>query len=155
MAITVTRRMAARRLAIMGRAISITASSWAWARGRAGVTATAGVVIASVAVAAEDTSARVDTTADVDTPAVGMQPILDAARMQVGVMDIAVAAMPKRRVVARPVVARLPGWCMAADRMVTAEIAAGSVLNLAGMEKETAELRASPFRIFVRQPRLK
>ena len=52
-AITTTRHTAARPWAFTGRATSTTASSWAWARGPAGVMATAGAVIASLKQAAE------------------------------------------------------------------------------------------------------
>ena len=54
-----THLMSARRSAFMGRAISSTASSWAWARGPVGVTATAGATIASTAAAADGTTAAV------------------------------------------------------------------------------------------------
>src|SRR5580658_5532376 len=52
-----THLMRARQSAFMGRAISITVSSWAWARGPVGVTATAGATIASTAAAADGTTA--------------------------------------------------------------------------------------------------
>lgn len=47
----------------MARAISITASFWAWDPGRTGATATAGANIASSEVAAEGTSPAVETGA--------------------------------------------------------------------------------------------
>src|ERR1035438_513163 len=49
----------------MGRAISITASSWAWAHGRTGAMATVGVVITSAVAAEEPTLLPVETAADV------------------------------------------------------------------------------------------
>src|SRR5580658_7081717 len=73
-------RMAARRAAFMGRDISITASSWAWARGQTGDTATAGVSIASAA-AAEAGTTEAATRARAETPGAGMQPI-DVVRRQ-------------------------------------------------------------------------
>src|ERR1700691_5807054 len=54
-----THLMSVRRSAFMGRAISTTVSSWAWARGPVGVTATAGATIASTAAAADGTTAAV------------------------------------------------------------------------------------------------
>jgi hypothetical protein len=63
--------MAVRPVAFMGRAISITASSWAWDPGRTGATATAGANIASTAVAEEGTSPAVETAA-VTPPIVGV-----------------------------------------------------------------------------------
>src|SRR5471032_827039 len=114
--------MGALRMATMGQGTSITASSWAWAHGRAGDTATAGAVVSSLVAVVEGMLAAVDTTAAVDTPDVDMQGIEDVARMQAGVTDIVVAAMPKR-VVVRLVAER----AAAADRMMAvADIAAGS-----------------------------
>jgi hypothetical protein len=68
-----THLMRARRSAFMGRAISTTASSWAWARGPVGVIATAGATIASTAAAADGTTAAV-----VLRLIVLMRPIADA-----------------------------------------------------------------------------
>ena len=60
------RRMAAHPWVSMGRAISITASSSAWAHGGIGAIATAGVVIASAVVEEEGMSPEVDTAAGED-----------------------------------------------------------------------------------------
>src|ERR1700679_3632602 len=55
----------ARPLVTMGRAISITASSWAWVHGRTGAMLTAGVAIASSVVA------EAGMPADLDAPLSG------------------------------------------------------------------------------------
>jgi hypothetical protein len=57
----------------MGRAISITASSWAWVRGQVGAMAMAGVIIAS-AVVEEDVMSLV-----IETAAAFMPRIADVA----------------------------------------------------------------------------
>src|ERR1700733_1790866 len=75
MAITTMRRTAAHPAAFMGRAISITGSSWAWAHGRTGVMATVGESIASAVAEEEDTSPAVETAVDMF-----IEPITQAAR---------------------------------------------------------------------------
>jgi len=70
-ATTAMRRTDARPVAIMGRVISMAASSWAWAHGRTGDTATAGVSIASAAEVEELTSKAVETKVDVVLPRIG------------------------------------------------------------------------------------
>ena len=91
----------------MGRAISITASSWAWDPGQTGDTATAGANIASTAVAEEGISPAVETGAV-------MQAIVEAAMQWRAVARPAVhPAVPLRMqqqpaVVAGPTVLPMP-----------------------------------------------
>ena len=77
--------MAALLWVSMGRAISITASSSAWARGGIGAIATAGVVTASAVAVEEGMSAEADTAAGVDTA-------VDGAHRQHVAAGIAVVA---------------------------------------------------------------
>ena len=67
-------------MVFMGRAISLTASSWAWARGRTGATAMAGANIAS-AEATEAGTTELATWVREETPGADMQRI-DAVRRQ-------------------------------------------------------------------------
>jgi len=91
----------------MGRAISITASSWAWAHGRTGAMATVGVVIASVVAAEGPTSPVVEMAADVL-----MMPIVEATHPQ---HTLAAVAAPT---VIRPCVPPMPQQCMETRPMV-------------------------------------
>jgi hypothetical protein len=106
-------RMAVRPVAFMGRAISITASSWVWAPGRIGGMAMAGVVIASAVVAAEGTSPAVETVADVL-----MLPIVDVARRQRAVAAAAAESTPQPRVAALLTVRPMPHLRVEAPPMV-------------------------------------
>ncbi|MGB7821332.1 MAG: hypothetical protein WCF73_01135, partial [Candidatus Sulfotelmatobacter sp.] len=112
-ATTTIHRTAAHPWAFMVRAISITASSWAWAHGRTGAMATAGVVIASAVEAEDATSPAVETAADV-----GMQPIVDVARRQYALAAVAVASIPQQRVVAYPIARPMPQQRVVAYPMV-------------------------------------
>ncbi len=93
--------------AFMGRAISITASSWAWAHGRTGAMAMAGVSIASTVGAEEPTSPPVETAADVL-----MLAIVESNHQRHAVSAVAaptavhpcVAPMPQQFMEARPMV---------------------------------------------------
>lgn len=105
-------RTAAHPWAFTARAISITASSWAWARGRIGAMATAGVIIGSAAEAEDATSPAVETAADVL-----MLPIVDVARRQYALAAVAVASMPQQRIVAYPMARPIPQPCVVAHLM--------------------------------------
>lgn len=69
MATTAMLLMAARRWAITDRAISTTASSWAWDRGPIGATVTAGASIVSAAVVEGPIAAEANARPIVDTKA--------------------------------------------------------------------------------------
>ena len=77
MATTTMPPMPARPMGSMDRAISITASSWAWAPGPAGAITTAGVAIASSMVEAEGITAEAVSQPIADTV------VVDRADMQV------------------------------------------------------------------------
>src|SRR5580658_4476001 len=87
---------AAHPAAIMGQAISMAASFWAWAHGRTGAMDTAGVSIASAAAVEEDMLAVMLT-----------QGIVEAARRWytlagLAVIPLQLAPMRRQRMVARP-----------------------------------------------------
>ena len=96
------RLTAAHRWVSMGRGISITVSSWAWAHGRTGAMAMAGVIIASAAVGAEGPS-RADTAVDAL-----MRAIVDMGPWEYARAAVAVACIPQRRAVALLIVRPMP-----------------------------------------------
>lgn len=96
------RLTAAHRWVSMGRGISITVSSWAWAHGRIGAMVTAGVVIASAAVGAEGTS-RADTAVDAL-----MRAIVDMGPWEYARATVVVVCILQRRAVALLIVRPMP-----------------------------------------------
>src|ERR1700733_3071671 len=105
------RHTAAHPAAFTGRDISITASSWAWARGQTGATATAGVSIASAAAEEAGTTEAV-TSAPVETPDTRTQRI-DVVQHR-HTPTTTGAPMRPRRITQRPTARPMPKQRMAA-----------------------------------------
>jgi hypothetical protein len=116
-----TRHTRARRVAFMGLAISMAASSWASAHGRTGAMATAGAVIASAVAEEEAIAAPVETVVDVFLP-----PIADMAQRLYAPATAAHLTgapphgtpTPQRRIVARLMALPTPKQREAAHLMV-------------------------------------